>query len=442
MNRFCLAFLLIFAQSGCKSRDESANSTSKAVGAEDVLRERPLSLQEFTTTNGGLFLSNYDARIESLKARLRGSGPVLVSCGTLASDLRTRGQYSENLPDFFEAEKLLDTCLQAGVQEKEIYLLRSVAYLALHKYDRAAVDIRTAFDNGLDENLYHFIRQSILWEEGKYAEAREIAVRAATKPSVTTLTRMGALHFLEGDFANGHKFFVAAENRMTEPNPMLLAWIYTQRGRAYISAGNADLALSFCSAALGRLPNFKIATECLAEAHAGKGEFTEAIKYFDELVHAVPPDLKATLKLAQLYDKQGTVISRTKAAAMKALAAPQLAILQVKAPEIFYGINAQVLVAGGLLTPARSLVDKAIGVSGINSINLQLRAELNLKDHKTAEAKADIEQALAMNPKSAGLHNLAATIFAATNEMQKAEDQKQLARSLNPHIYDAEVLWY
>ena len=365
-----------------------------------------------------------------------------MTCGTLASDLRTRGQYSESLLDFLEAEKLLDECLAAGVQEKEIYLLRSVAYMALHKFQLAGVNLRTAFDGGIDENLFHFIRSAILWEQGKYKESREIAVRASTVPSVTTLTRMGTIHFLEGNYAEGHKFFVAAEDRMTEPNPLLLAWIYTQRGRAYLSAGNTDLAKTFCTAALDRMPKYKIATECLAEAHAGKGEFSEAIGYFDELVRDVPPDLKATLKLAQLYDKQNTLISRTKAAAMKALAAPQLAYLQVKAPEIFYGINAQVLIAGGLTTPARPMVQKAIDVHGLTSGTLMLRANLNLKDDKAVEAKADIEQALGMIPKSTGLHLLASEIYAKLNEAQKAQEQQQMAKALNPHIFDENTLWY
>ncbi len=410
--------------------------------ASTGLRDRPLSREELPTTDGALFLGNFDARIRSLKARLKASGPVLVSCGTLASDLRTRGQYSENLPDFLEVEKLLDDCFKAGVRDKEIYLLRSVASLALHKFQKAGVDLRTAFDAGIDEGLYQFMRQALLWEQGKYAEAREIAVRAATVPSVSTLTRMGTILFQEGKYGEGHRFFVDAEDRMTEPNPLLLAWIYTQRGRAYVSAGDTDLAKTFCAAALERMPDYKMATECLAEAHAGAGEIDEAIATFKKLVAAVPPDLKATLKLTALYEWQDTLASRTKAKGLMAVLAPELAFLQAKVPEIFYGINAEVLIASGLTSAARPLLGKAIEVHGLNSGMLQLRAKLNLKGGDLAAARADVEAALQMNPKSSGLHLLAAEVFAAAGEAGLAEDQRKSAAALNPKIFDEGRLWF
>ena len=88
------------------------------------------------------------------------------------------------------------------------------------------------------------------------------------------------------------------------------------------------------------------------------------------------------------------------------------------------------------------MVQKAIDVHGLTSGTLMLRANLNLKDDKAVEAKADIEQALGMIPKSTGLHLLASEIYAKLNEAQKAQEQQQMAKALNPHIFDENTLWY
>lgn len=259
------ALLVAGCAHNCCTRDNPGSLTSVTPAPAGMRLPEgvyPASREALPTTSGDIFLTNLDARIDSL-VEAGAAEPGSPGVATLAGLLYHRFKVLGRLRDVERALALLDRIQRPNAAQLR---LRAQLRAGLHRFDAALADLdRAAAMDGAaasDQRL----RQAVAFAKGDYAGIRE-AIEAADQASA----RFGEL-VLRGNFAafKGHldiaslQFF-RAQQTIHDTDPYPLAWLYTQQGITLLRFGQCQQALPYLRAAEARIPGYALARDHRAE---------------------------------------------------------------------------------------------------------------------------------------------------------------------------------
>jgi tetratricopeptide (TPR) repeat protein len=159
---------------------------------------------------------------------------------------------------------------------------------------------------------------------GSIARAREDYVKLLKSDPQDLLThvRMSQLRFAQGDAEAAaeslDKALRAGEERAAPPG--LIAWAMLRRGELYFRSGDYDEAEKFYSRALEITPDDAETLDHLAELHAARGDFDNALEYSAKSIAQSPRP--------EFYQARGDVLTAkgTEDAAAEALKCYQAAL--------------------------------------------------------------------------------------------------------------------
>jgi putative PEP-CTERM system TPR-repeat lipoprotein len=223
-----------------------------------------------------------------------------------------------------------------------------------------------------------------------------------------------------------HKDFAGAEQVLKETvgkNPKS-SEAHLALGQLYVAKGRNDIAEASFRRALQINPNFGPALLDLARLEFSTGRKDEAERILARL--SMLPDKQYRSLHAMYLFGQGK----------KDDAIRELADRVARDPDDrgTFQLLTFAYFATGRYPDAQKAVDTALKRNAKNSDALAARAELYIHTGKLAEAEADLNQLLGLQPDSATAHYLLSRIFRARGEQLSCREQLGTAVRLNPSL--------
>lgn len=293
-----------------------------------------------------------------------------------AKSLVLRANLSEDadkrMADYDEAVKI-------APHNAEVVRSRGLYLLTQNKYDLAIADLDAAIEIDPQHADTHEARGVALFLSKDYREAMKSfdkAIELNPKNSMA-YTHRARIYAVEGD--NEKALAELDKGLSVDPNSLNVLLL---RARVYQQAGDNKKALADVDRALKIRPGLVQALQLHAVLAAGAGKFDAAINDLEQLKRAAPGNTELLMQLGMFYaaDKK-----------------PQ------KAVDTF---------------------DQVIAEDGKNWIAYRGRADAYLSIGKQAEAIADYEAALKLQPGNSGILNNLAWILATSPE-DKLRDGKR-----------------
>jgi len=265
---------------------------------------------------------------------------------------------------------------------------------------------------------------------GNYQEAeaayQELSDRGKTPP---ILARLAAFEELKGNPAKALELMRAAARAALELGGTResVAWYVLRVGDLYYNTGEIKEAGAYYEASLRVFDNYPLALAGLGKVYAAEGNYEEAVTYYQRAINIVPqPDFLAALgdiytvtgqpdradiqyetveyigKLAalnqQVYNRQLTNFYSDHDLKLKE--ALRLALNELESRQDVYGYDAVAWAAykNGKFAEAQIMMEQAMAL-GTRDARLYYHAGMiALKLGNNAQARENLEQALAINP--------------------------------------------
>lgn len=275
------------------------------------------------------------------------------------------------------------------------------------------------------------MRGDIAFYRGDYAGARALYAKAdALTPGITSLRR-AVYAARTGNLHESEQYFDAAIAGEKLPRRLTLATYALQRGAFELEAGEWDKALAHFREADRIFPGYWLIEEHIAEVTALKGDPERAERMYRAIVERTghPEFMDALADLAAQRGDEATALAWRK----RAGAVWQRRLKQF--PEASYGHAIDHCISGGDWSCALRLAERNHQARPHGEAKVLLAKAL-LRNNRKEEARAMIESVLASPWRTAATHAVAADIYAAFGETDRAEAQRKAALVLNPHALD------
>jgi tetratricopeptide (TPR) repeat protein len=275
----CAVLLAGACSTALKTQNSSAPiaAPAKALPLVLALPNYPLSMQDRPTTDGQAYLTQLDARLQSLP-KIDTPHSLAVRAGVLFQRYQALGALAD-LDAAYALAKQLSVSTDA---DADALLLSATIFSHMHEFDTALA----LLDRLGDAQVSAALRAEI-------ADARTLTpLRARTLPNapLTTGKEYGELVRYandcidRGELACASDYFHQAQFVYTDVAPMPLAWLHTQQGIALLRFEQPELASRFFRAALTRVPNYYLALEHLAECEAQLEQFESGRKHYKSVI--------------------------------------------------------------------------------------------------------------------------------------------------------------
>ncbi|MCB9565811.1 MAG: hypothetical protein H6710_01060 [Myxococcales bacterium] len=379
-------------------------------------------------------LAARDQRIAAIRARAAASPPAWLTLQSLAEALLERAHLSGDYDDYAAAEATLADAFATTEGRSGPWMTRARLHFTLHRLDPALADLeRAAARTGLSDReraAIDGLRADIAFQRGDYEAARAAFERLAdARPGLTELARLATYRWKTGDLEAADLLYARAlaayEGEAAQPR----AWVRLMRGLLDLDRGRHREALAHYEEAAAELSGYWLVEEHIAEVRALLGEREAAIALYRDLVERTrnPEFMDALAELVAADDP-------AEAAALHARARAAYDALLLRYPEAAAGHALEHLLARGD-APARALeVATANYAIRPNGAAATLLAEALLAAGEPARAAATIEAALASPWRSADLHRIASSVFAAQGDHARAASELAAARAIDPTI--------
>jgi hypothetical protein len=276
----------------------------KEIAAEQVIPNvQPLSIHQYRTTNGDIYLGNLNSRIQSLTQLANNTATHRL---LLASSLYHRYQIIGKFDDLTEAQMQLSTYLQqidqTSQQSDTGFILQASIYSATHQFNQALATLKKLTSKA--SQPAQILKAEIQFAQGLYEKAKTTinSLAASSKPAIDSqvLSLQANLAIEQGNLAQGLRLFDQAQQQYTNTNPATLAWLQTQMGIALLRNQKITQARTFFLSAQQRLPTYYLATEHLAESELTLGNLLSAEKLYASVSQQTKnPEFYAMLAKAQ-----------------------------------------------------------------------------------------------------------------------------------------------
>lgn len=309
------------------------------------------------------------------------------------------------------------------------FALRARFHFSVHRLDAAEADLaQAARETTADTAAITGLRADLAFARGQHAAALA-GFRAALRQreDLSGLARLALWHTRSGHVSEAMALLDRAGVIDHSDSPYPRAWLALQRGLVQLDLGQWDLALAHYHDALRRLPDWWLAREHIAEIHALKREYDQAIALYTAVIAETDhPEFMDALA--------GVLIERGESAAAQPWIAKarqrydeRLATL----PEASYGHGLDHFLQYGSAAEALDLARRNHSLRPNPEAKMAL-AEALLKADEPKPALPLLRAALASGWNTAALHAMAARVFAANGLVEEAVSEKQQALALNP----------
>jgi len=262
------------------------STPTKTVLAANQIKVKPLSIYQYRTTNGDIYLGNLNSRIQSLEqlAIQHHSHRLL-----LASSLFHRFRVAGRLSDLSNAQLHLSSYLkQARSQQQQrdtALILQASLFSAMHQFEQA-LEALQQLSNQANQAI-PVLRAEILLAKGLYQQAEtmieSLSAQTTSTKNLQQLSLQANLAIEQGHLTQGLQLFDQAQRQYRKTNPLLLSWIQTQMGIALLRNRYLTEARTFFQTARQRLPVYYLATEHLAETELKLGNLPNAETVYIEV---------------------------------------------------------------------------------------------------------------------------------------------------------------
>ena len=381
--------------------------------------------------------------IESRSERLSTNSDDWGTNASLASAYMDRAQLTQNYDDYGRADELLDRAFAVATPGAGPFVQRAVLDFTLHRLGPAERALAHTDDfavrqQGRDLAETTGLRGDIAFYRGQYARAIEFYGSAEeTFPNMGSSYRMLNFYALTGNEAASARYLRALEAAPVGDDQK--SFLAQTRGIYEIQRGRYGFARRSFERANLLFPGYWKIEGLLAQMDAMAGRLDKARPVFARIARdQQSPEAMDTLAAIARYQGNADE-SRMWAARASAVwdarleSFPEAAYAHALDHELAFGTPAKALRLARANWRARPY-----GLSGIG-LTWALVANGHLD-----EAQRTIEAVLASSWDTAEAHAAASQVYALSGDGDLAEDQRELARALNPHIFDGNrvLMWF
>jgi len=380
-------------------------------------------------------LATLDRRIEGSTKSAELNGTSSLAYGRVASLYLARARLSGDYDDYAKAEEMLDVAFTKGPKNFGPFMVRARLNYTLHRLDRIDPDVEMASKlptrDGTERYRRNLFAGNVAFQRGDYELALAKLKSAITaKPTLSALASLALYHWKSGDFDEAERLYQQAlevhRGKETEP----VAWVHLQLGLMDLDRGRYDEALAHYRAGEALIAGYWLIDEHIAEILTLQGKTAEAKALYTSIIERTdnPEFMDAMAGIAA--EAGDTAEAERWTARARAKYEAQLE----RYPEAAYGHALGHFLEFGD-DPARTveLAERNHALRP-NADAKRMLAEAYLGAKRPKDALPVIEQALATPMRSADLHAVAAAVYAALGQEAKAEQQRTLAKAINPHV--------
>jgi tetratricopeptide (TPR) repeat protein len=208
----------------------------------------------------------------------------------LARALARRARETADPAFYRQATEALEAALRLHPADYEARKMRVWVLLGQHEFARALEEARPLNREAPDDILVYGFLADAHAELGQYEDAEKaVQWMLDLRPgNVPALTRGAYLRELFGDVDGALEFMTQAFDRTPPEEVEDRAWILTQIGHLYASTGKLATAETALLRALELFPRYHYALAQLARVRAGQGKHAEAASLLRERYQAAP----------------------------------------------------------------------------------------------------------------------------------------------------------
>jgi tetratricopeptide (TPR) repeat protein len=324
------------------------------------------------------------------------------------------------------AQKILDSVLSEK-QDSEALHMRNVVELTLHHFSKAADGARALTGHYPGDVQSWGTLGDALMEMGQYDAGRDaFAKMLALKPGLASYNRMGFYRFVTGDVEGGIALMQDAVKAAAK-YPENKAWCLVELGNMYFKTGKWDEAEAAFRDAIETFPASHTALAGLGSVQAARGQLTEAIASYEHAQSITPMvqyagalfdlwtvlgkkekakeqadlvDVSAKLEEAAGFKSNRTLglIYANQDRKLKEALEQVQTDFEIRKDIYTYDALAWVLYKNGRYEEARHASDEALKL-GTPEALFHFHAGMIAKSlNDSVRAKAELEQALKLNP--------------------------------------------
>lgn len=224
---------------------------------------------------------------------------------TLASIYIKRARETGDFSLNSKAETAVNKALEIKPDYVNAKKLNAALQLTFHRFDKAlemGTELAKEFPN--DPFVYGVLTDANV-ELGNYDEAVKMGQKMVDlRPNTSSYARVAHLRSLYGDYEGAVEMFTTAARTADPTDKEAQSWCLVQLGDEKMKNGKYAEAEKVYDEAMRNFPNYHSAIAGKGHARAAQGDFENAIKFLTEANNRVP-DVKATIWLGDIYQKQG-----------------------------------------------------------------------------------------------------------------------------------------
>jgi tetratricopeptide (TPR) repeat protein len=382
-------------------------------------------------------MTGYDAELQRIEAAIAsfGENPLVppVDPGRMTQYVYLLYQRASLAGDFAElrlVEEVIDGALSSLRHPDDLYLLKANIAFKLHCLADAAAALG-AMPGVCNSQEGRLLLADLDFQRGNYREAEAAYCEALdSERSWGALARLAHFRSKMGDSAEADRLYCEAEDELTAKEMRSYAWIEVQRGFLAFTHGNYRGARVRYQRAETAYPGYWLVQEYSAELLGAEGKLREAIDILKRMSCLDGrPDLQQAI--GELWELAG----RTDSAARWQRKALSNYLRSVQSGEVHF---------------LHHLADYAADVAndGAQAVawarsDLQLRENFSTqsalawayyRNREFVEARFWIDRALGSGGVEAHLLFRAATVYAASGDLERGRYYMERAMRLNPCV--------
>jgi tetratricopeptide (TPR) repeat protein len=351
-----------------------------------------------------------------------------------ASELLARAKLSGSYDDYAAAQQALDAAFKVAVEGSGPHLMQASLDFSMHRLPQAeaqlaAIDGYAVPPDPGDRAEIAAMRGDIAFYRGDYPAAwAGYDVADALVPGSASFRR-AIFAARTGDVDQADAYLVEAEAAYRSPTPQTRSYMELQRGILDLDRGRLNDAMAHFRKADTLFPGRWLIEEHIAEVLNLQGKTAESEALYRDIVRRTghPEFIDA---LAGIADARG---DKTEARRLYARSWAIWAKRLTQFPEASYGHAIDHCIAKGDWPCALRLAQHNHDARPYGEAKIALARAL-LGHDRAREAQEMIEQVLVSRWRTPDLHATAAGIFQANGLVEKAAQQRRLARALNPLV--------
>ena len=287
---------------GTTGDTQGTKGTAKPVNQATLLPE----IKRIRTDSAELALRNFRHRLDEAETRYKAEPNLFRQAENLVSLHLKRARFLGDARSYSRALEIAEDTVKRLPKLGHAYRLRATARSAVHLFQEALSDLKTAEEKGAPK--FEILRKRELIQVS-LGHAKQVLPewekRARLYPRWNTIARYANGLSAVGEYTRADEFYEKAFDAYRETSPFIAAWFMFSRGLMWAEkAGQSERGKAFYREAVHYLPDYLVANIHLAELEAEDGEVDQAIARLAR-IQGPHKDPEIFGKLCTLYGLKG-----------------------------------------------------------------------------------------------------------------------------------------